>query len=295
MFVKNKGFTLIELLVVIAIIAILAAILFPVFAKAREKARQITCASDAKQLGLGFLQYTQDYDERWPQDGGAPGGNTLGSGWAGQIYSYVKSVGVYHCPDDPTAAYVSTTPVFTAVPVSFAANLSLLRTDGGNSYDVHPGPSLAVDNSPAMTVLLSEVQGTTANVSSTNELPSNNDNFSPADNGTANVFVSTISWAHTNGHQATGMLGGWPSTATATSGNVAVHGTGSNFLMCDGHVKWANGSSVSPGSVALAPDCNQNNTPAVSDTACSTNFNSANEPYAAGTGSGQYTITYSPV
>ena len=61
----RKGFTLIELLVVIAIIAILAAILFPVFAKAREKARQSSCLSNMKQIGLAMLQYAQDYDERW--------------------------------------------------------------------------------------------------------------------------------------------------------------------------------------------------------------------------------------
>ncbi len=61
---KHRGFTLIELLVVIAIIAILAAILFPVFARAREKARQTSCLSNVKQLGLGFLMYAQDYDER---------------------------------------------------------------------------------------------------------------------------------------------------------------------------------------------------------------------------------------
>src|SRR3984893_11508515 len=63
---KSNGFTLIELLVVIAIIAILAAILFPVFAKVREKARQSSCASNEKQLGLAFAQYTQDYDEKLP-------------------------------------------------------------------------------------------------------------------------------------------------------------------------------------------------------------------------------------
>lgn len=62
----SRGFTLIEWLVVIAIIAIPAAILFPVFAKAREKARQTTCLSNMKQLGLGFLQYNQDYDEKFP-------------------------------------------------------------------------------------------------------------------------------------------------------------------------------------------------------------------------------------
>src|SRR5580698_9079634 len=65
---RLNGFTLIELLVVIAIIAILAAILFPVFAQAREKARQTTCASDEKQMGLALIQYVQDYDEIMPPD-----------------------------------------------------------------------------------------------------------------------------------------------------------------------------------------------------------------------------------
>ena len=102
----QKGFTLIELLVVIAIIAILAAILFPVFAKAREKARQASCASNEKQLGLGFIQYTQDNDEEYPYNPNNPNltGQTGNYGWAGPIYPYVKSTGIYKCPDDPTPA-----------------------------------------------------------------------------------------------------------------------------------------------------------------------------------------------
>jgi len=102
---KRNGFTLIELLVVIAIIAILAAILFPVFAKAREKARQTTCASNLKQLALAVIQYTQDYDETPPCGMTLPvvAGNGyyyFGVGWGGQIYPYVKS---------PELLYVLTT------------------------------------------------------------------------------------------------------------------------------------------------------------------------------------------
>src|SRR5580700_504414 len=98
---SRSGFTLIELLVVIAIIAILSAILFPVFAQAREKARAISCLSNMKQIGLSVIMYTQDYDEQYAAGINVYGG---GSGWAGQIYPYVKSTAVFHCPDDSTAA-----------------------------------------------------------------------------------------------------------------------------------------------------------------------------------------------
>jgi len=94
--VRSRGFTLIELLVVIAIIAILAAILFPVFAKAREKARQSSCLSNVKQLTLGMLQYVQDFDEKFPMF--VTGTPTQGEPWWVCVQPYIKNEQVYVCP-----------------------------------------------------------------------------------------------------------------------------------------------------------------------------------------------------
>jgi len=92
---KRSGFTLIELLVVIAIIAILAAILFPVFAKAREKARQSSCLSNIKQVSLAVIQYVQDYDERFPADSFAA---TPAYYWPLAVSAYMKSAQIMICP-----------------------------------------------------------------------------------------------------------------------------------------------------------------------------------------------------
>jgi len=106
----RKGFTLIELLVVIAIIAILAAILFPVFAKAREKARQTACLSNMKQVGLAFMTYAQDYDEKWPNpwdyyliaaEGGQFCDTTSRHRWYKRIDPYMGNTGQQICPSSP--------------------------------------------------------------------------------------------------------------------------------------------------------------------------------------------------
>jgi len=107
---RGTGFTLIELLVVIAIIAILASILFPVFARARENARRTSCASNLKQIGLGVMQYTQDYDERYPRSAYiCSAGNVANKElacvttsdyilWYHALYPYTKSIQIFNCP-----------------------------------------------------------------------------------------------------------------------------------------------------------------------------------------------------
>lgn len=149
---KSKhGFTLIELLVVIAIIAILAAILFPVFASAREKARQTSCASNLKQLGLAFVQYNQDYDEFYPCNIGVGGYN--GNGWAGSVFPYVKATGVFACPDD------STQPSSGDTIISYAENYNFFP---GCNPPSGPQTNVAISsaklNAPSVTVLVFEVQ-----------------------------------------------------------------------------------------------------------------------------------------
>jgi prepilin-type N-terminal cleavage/methylation domain-containing protein/prepilin-type processing-associated H-X9-DG protein len=106
---SRKAFTLIELLVVIAIIAILASILFPVFARARENARRSSCMSNMKQLGLGMIQYAQDYDEKTVGQRSTEGYNAGADAWLpGEVnwiqgvFPYVKSKQIYLCPSQKT-------------------------------------------------------------------------------------------------------------------------------------------------------------------------------------------------
>ncbi len=106
---KRAGFTLIELLVVIAIIGILAAMLFPTFARARENARRTSCASNLKQIGLGIMQYVSDNDDimvaSWYGDSRVPSDDGNNYKWMDAIYSHVKSTQVFDCPSSQTPRY----------------------------------------------------------------------------------------------------------------------------------------------------------------------------------------------
>jgi prepilin-type N-terminal cleavage/methylation domain-containing protein/prepilin-type processing-associated H-X9-DG protein len=129
MFRNKQGFTLIELLVVIAIIAILAAILFPVFAQAREQARRIACLSNVRQVGLGFAMYVQDYDETTP---------IIRTDWWPPITPYIKSYALLWCPDRNDHGGLSPDQVLAAGGGS-AAGCSSVNSDGSGNGCRLPG------------------------------------------------------------------------------------------------------------------------------------------------------------
>ncbi len=285
----SRGFTLIELLVVIAIIAILAAILFPVFQKVRENARRTSCTSNEKQLGLAFIQYSQDGDEKLPNgvwyrfvDNGTP--QYEGVGWASQLYPYIKSTGVYVCPDDSTSGTAANGNVPATYPVSYSYNgLDICRTDGMNNGSTGLGSALASFASPAKTVILFESSGVTAAITT----PNSNCNL-PCSGGGATA-------ASGGGLPMMSGIGNGPEYYTAANVNLFRYATaytpvgytpvppgrhtdGTNYLMADGHVKWLRLSAVSYGY------------PALTQTSAATPNNGG----AEGTGGSVYAATFSP-
>jgi len=245
---KVRAFTLIELLVVIAIISILAAILFPVFARARESARRASCLSNLRQIGLGMMQYTQDYDEHYPtafpgkHDGntqwakaGMPGMrfsvetlNNHSVTWMDVIFPYVKSVEVFICPSVGDTRELS----------GHQQNAATYAYNGGiNGYD--------------------------------------NDRYGrPLNNSVGNTLASVqrpaevaLVWDYTYRYNHQSNAKSWTTAATGNSANVPVqfatpHFEGANFTFADGHVKWLKNTAAigkyrntSP-TFITKPDCN---------------------------------------
>ncbi len=197
----RRAFTLIELLVVIAIIAILAAILFPVFAKAREKARQSSCNSNVKQLSLAARMYTQDYDERFLPMSNASSGYTY---WWGVIVApYTKNDQIFACPSQTGDAWRQCTncssPNQSRRPVHYGANCGA----GG--------------------------QGGTA-------MPNWQGAMSQSDSAIAES--ATTIWTGDSTCVNLGPYNVYPSQGTTCPNFADRHNEGANFGFMDGHAKW---------------------------------------------------------
>jgi prepilin-type N-terminal cleavage/methylation domain-containing protein/prepilin-type processing-associated H-X9-DG protein len=259
----NKfGFTLIELLVVIAIIAILAAILFPVFAQVREKARQSSCTSNLKQLGLALFQYTQDYDENYPQ----AAYDNWGNSWPVLVSPYVKTYAVYRCPDDSAAngawnGFWATDPGWTGVSISYGINS---YSGPGNNDDAGNGPftcvgiapwptpnytpksrTIAFVNRPSDTIALAEKHSTDMQ---SGGRWGNQSGFAPG-----SMFLGMdagSSWDGASPQEIpNGTRSGSAPYPTGADGAVtSPHGGKklSNFLFCDGHVKSMHPADTDP-------------------------------------------------
>lgn len=229
----QQAFTLVELLVVVAIIAIVAGILFPVFARARENARRISCLSNLKQIGMATLQYNQDFDERMPltlMDSFFNGG-TMHTTWVETTQPYLKSMQVFRCPDDDDSSWTTpysvwddgtttTTPPLINRFSSYQVNAYLINW----GFSSMPYSHLSSLVSPSKVIYLAEAGEKRVL-----------DHYSPM------CWSSPVDPSICSD----GITHGWDS-AKGEPTELAVHRhlDGSNYLYADGHAKWQKFSSV---------------------------------------------------
>ena len=245
---RLSGFTLIELLVVIAIIAILAAILFPVFAQARQKARQTACLSNMKQIGLAVAQYTQDYDETYPVNnqtfqGGSAGYQNIYTQitFVGLLNTYSKNLDIYICPNAPATdlnvcGNAVVLPGIGGTNAVFCSGTSLgpatgqaikvpTRNIGGNEWIFNRAGILSAPPSTANVPLpIAESQ-----VGAPASLPLIADSSFLLFNSAERIMVASY-----NGPTPTGYT-----AADTVNPAFARHAGGSNIVYGDGHAKWS--------------------------------------------------------
>jgi len=231
----GQGFTLIELLVVVAIIALLAAILFPVFSRAREQARKASCQSNLKQIGLALVMYTQDYDESYPaQNMGYLRSDGYGAHWYDALQPYAKSYQVWVCP---TSGYLTKYP--SGAMYSYGMNncgtsVTAVGTPGygfgnnllGQCTASGSGPTKLVDIvNPSGTIFAADAASNGLGGSYGNILVGyGNDTFIPVLHG--------------------GQVGPFSGTVQQP---VDKSGGGGNYLFADGHVKYLPVQVLIPG------------------------------------------------
>jgi prepilin-type N-terminal cleavage/methylation domain-containing protein/prepilin-type processing-associated H-X9-DG protein len=234
---RRPGFTLIELLVVIAIIAILAAILFPVFAQARSKARQASCLSNQKQVGLAIAMYAQDYDEVLPgnEHPGAGASQPLGwmqpfdpaspityRVWAREILPYVKNMAVFRCPETkPRSSDGPCDPANNTCEVTNNPNAGTTNYLMNGVVDTRP---LAAIPAPADIIILHEVR-----------------NYNRVAQQKPYIILEGSK------RLATGITHAYYDR---------LHNDGANLVFCDGHAKWQRKDAIQVAQFGLPPELN---------------------------------------
>ena len=251
---NRKGFTLIELLVVIAIIAILAAILFPVFAQAREKARQTSCLSNMKQLGVAVAMYAQDYDGSLSQTSWELGSFKAKIQWSYLLQPYVKNLQIFVCPSDPKPI-VPLNPICgpNDIPGVTLCDGQVPKLSYINNYNLMPAhdwipPIEASFERPANTVVLAERRNNMNDTAQT--VIGQWKGFSPfvstsTSHGTSNgggQICPGDTYRFATAAEITTSLNPASNNKNDTPEIVRIyfdrHVGGSNYTFYDGHAKW---------------------------------------------------------